>query len=96
MARMSRFQKIRASRSVLPRIATSTMARPKLSAGITWLGNSASWRGVVPKSFRRFRELQPEAELQLQPSASLEQLEALRSGRLDAGFVNFIRKSDPE
>jgi DNA-binding transcriptional LysR family regulator len=57
---------------------------------------NASWRGVVPESFRRFRELQPDAELQLQPSASLEQLEAIRSGRLDAGFVNFIPKSDPE
>src|SRR5882757_2932406 len=45
---------------------------------------NASWRGVVPESFRRFRELQPEAELQLQPSASLEQLEAVRAGRLDA------------
>jgi DNA-binding transcriptional LysR family regulator len=57
---------------------------------------NASWRGVVPESFRRFRELQPDTELQLQPSASLEQLEAIRSGRLDAGFVNFMPKSDPE
>jgi DNA-binding transcriptional LysR family regulator len=57
---------------------------------------NASWRGVVPESFRRFRELQPDAELQLQPAASLEQLEAIKSGRLDAGFVNFMPTSDPE
>jgi DNA-binding transcriptional LysR family regulator len=57
---------------------------------------NASWRGVVPESSRRFREQQPDAELQLQPSASLEQLEAIRSGRLDTGFVNFMPKSDPE
>jgi DNA-binding transcriptional LysR family regulator len=57
---------------------------------------NASWRGVVPESFRRFREQQPDAELQLQPEASLAQLEAIRSGRLDAGFVNFMPKSDPE
>jgi DNA-binding transcriptional LysR family regulator len=57
---------------------------------------NASWRGVVPDSFRRFRERQPDAELQLQPAASLEQLEAIRSGRLDGGFVNFMPKSDPE
>ncbi|HWZ70527.1 MAG TPA: LysR family transcriptional regulator [Casimicrobiaceae bacterium] len=57
---------------------------------------NASWRGVVPESFRRFREQQPAAELQLQPAASLEQLEAIRSGRLDAGFVNFMPKSDAE
>ena len=57
---------------------------------------NSCWRGVVPKSFRRFRELQPDAELQLQPSASFEQLEAIRAGRLDAGFVNFMPKADPE
>ena len=48
---------------------------------------SASWHGVVPDSFRQFRQQQPEAELQLNPSTSLEQIEAVGSGRLDAGFV---------
>ena len=57
---------------------------------------NASWHGVVPDSFRRFREQQPDAELQLQPAASLEQSEAIRSGRLDAGFINFMPKSDPK
>jgi DNA-binding transcriptional LysR family regulator len=57
---------------------------------------NASWRGVVPDSFRRFREQQPDAELHLYPTASLDQLEAIRSGHLDAGFVNFMPKADPE
>jgi len=57
---------------------------------------NSCWRGVVPESFRRFRELQPDAELQLQQSASVEQIEAIRSGRLDAGFVNFMPKSDAD
>jgi DNA-binding transcriptional LysR family regulator len=57
---------------------------------------SASWRGVVPVSFRRFREMHPDAELQLQPSPSLVQLEAIRSGRLDAGFAFNMPKTDPE
>ena len=57
---------------------------------------NASWRGVVPDSFRRFRELRPDAELQLQPFSSLEQLDAIRSGRLDAGFVFNMPKTDPE
>src|ERR1700741_415803 len=48
---------------------------------------NASWRGVVPESLRRFRKQQPDAELQLTPATSLEQIEAIRSGRLDAGFV---------
>jgi len=57
---------------------------------------SASWRGVVPESFRRFRETHPDAELQLQPLPSLVQLEAVRSGRLDAGFVFNMPRADPE
>ena len=57
---------------------------------------NASWQGVVPESFRRFREMKPDAELQLQPSPSLVQLEAIRSGRLDAGFVFNVPKTDPE
>src|SRR6266481_8865763 len=57
---------------------------------------NASWRGVVPDSFRRFRERQPDAELQLTPATSLEQIEALRSGRLDAGFVFNMPKTDAE
>ncbi len=57
---------------------------------------NASWRGVVPDSFRRFRERQPDAELQLTPATSLEQIEALRSGRLDAGFVFNMPRADTE
>jgi DNA-binding transcriptional LysR family regulator len=57
---------------------------------------NASWRGIVPDSFRRFRERQPDAELQLTPATSLEQIEALRSGRLDAGFVFNMAKTDAE
>lgn len=57
---------------------------------------NASWQGVVPESVRRFRYLQPDAELQLHPSPSLEQLEAIRSGRLDAGFIFNMLEADPE
>ena len=57
---------------------------------------SASWRGVVPESFRRFREMHRNAELQLHSSPSLTQLEAVRSGRLDAGFIFNMPKGDPE
>jgi DNA-binding transcriptional LysR family regulator len=57
---------------------------------------NASWRGVVPESFRRFRELQPDADLELQPAASLEQLASLRAGHLDAGFVFNMPKGDPD
>jgi DNA-binding transcriptional LysR family regulator len=46
-----------------------------------------SWHGVVPDSFRRFRRGQPDAELALHPMLSLQQTEAVRSGKLDAGFI---------
>src|SRR5580765_8039748 len=48
---------------------------------------SISWHGVVPEFFRRFRQKQPGAELTPVPMLSLAQVEAIRSGRLDAGFV---------
>ena len=57
---------------------------------------SASWHVVVPDSFRQFRQGQPAAELQLSPLSSLEQVQAVRSGRLDAGFVFNMPKTDPE
>jgi len=57
---------------------------------------NASWHGVVPESFRKFRQEQPEAELQVNPLSSLEQFEAVRSGRLDAGFIFNMPKTDRE
>jgi DNA-binding transcriptional LysR family regulator len=48
---------------------------------------SISWHGVVPEFFRRFRKRQPGAELTPVPMLSLAQVEAIQSGRLDAGFV---------
>ena len=57
---------------------------------------NASWHGVVPDSIRKFRERQPDAELQLHPSTSLEQVEGIRSGRLDAGFVFNMPRNDEE
>jgi len=40
--------------------------------------------------------MQPSAELQLQPLPSLVQLESIRAGRLDAGFVFNVPKADRE
>ena len=65
----------------------------KLRVGFT---ESATWQGVVPDSFRQFRQQQPDAELQLNPLSSLQQVEAIRAGRLDAGFVFHIPKTGRE
>jgi DNA-binding transcriptional LysR family regulator len=57
---------------------------------------SASWHGVVPDAIRQFRQRRPDAELQLSPLSSLQQVEAVRSGGLDAGFVFNVAKTDRE
>jgi DNA-binding transcriptional LysR family regulator len=56
---------------------------------------SASWHGVVPESLREFRRKHPQGDLKLSPLISLDQVEAVRSGRLDAGFV-YVPTSDRE
>src|ERR1700730_5016529 len=48
---------------------------------------SISWHGIVPESFRRFRQKQADAEMIPIPMLSLAQAEAVRIGRLDAGFI---------
>src|ERR1700722_3212248 len=55
-----------------------------------------SWHGVVPDSFRRFRRRQPDVELDLQPLRSVETVEAVRSGRLDAGFIFTLADPDED
>ena len=56
---------------------------------------SASWHGVVPDALREFRRSHPEIDLQLSSLISLDQMEAVRSGGLDAGFV-YVPASDGE
>jgi DNA-binding transcriptional LysR family regulator len=57
---------------------------------------SASWHGVVPDSLREIRRRHPEVELQLNPLISVEQVEAIHSGRLDVGFVYYVPRTDPD
>jgi len=86
------------ARRILQEVSEAAARAARGQSGTLRIGftENASWRGVVPDSFRRFREQQPDAELQLQPAPSLEQLEAIRSGRLDVGFLNFMPKADLE
>jgi DNA-binding transcriptional LysR family regulator len=89
------------ARRILQEVSAAAMRAGRVARGLSGtlrigFAENASWRGVVPDSFRRFRERQPDAELQLQPAASLEQIDAIKSARLDAGFANFMPKADPE
>ena len=46
-----------------------------------------AWHGLVVDSFREFRRRQPDVQLELQHLLSVHQVEAVLSGRLDAGFA---------
>jgi DNA-binding transcriptional LysR family regulator len=80
------------TRRILAEVQEATRRAERVAsgkAGTLRVGfvESISWHGVVPEFFRRFRKKQPGAELTPVPMLSLAQVEAIRSGRLDAGFV---------
>jgi DNA-binding transcriptional LysR family regulator len=89
------------ARQILHAVGEATVRARRVARGQSGtlrvaFAENASWRGIMPDSVRRFRELQPNAELQLQPASSLEQVDGLRSGRIDIGFLNFMPKADPD
>ena len=89
------------ARLILQQVSDAAIRAGRVARGLAGMlrvgfTESASWHGVVPDSFRQFREAQPDAELQLSPLLSQDQVQAVRSGRLDAGFVFNMAKTDPE
>ncbi len=80
------------ARRLLQQVNEATLRARRVAAGQSGtlrvgFVESISWHGVVPEAFRQFRQRQPDAELQLKPASSLEHIETVRSGLLDAGFV---------
>src|ERR1700724_3085081 len=89
------------TRRILQDVSEATARAARVARGQSGtlrvgFAENASWHGIVPDSFRRFRAQEPGAELQLRPAGSSEQVAAVRSARLDAGFVNFMPETDPE
>ena len=89
------------ARLILQHVSEATIRAGRVARGLAGtlrvgFTESASWHGVVPDSFRQFRQGQPAAELQLSPLSSLDQVQAVRSGGLDAGFVFNMPKIDPD
>jgi DNA-binding transcriptional LysR family regulator len=82
-------QEVQAAKLRAERVATG-------KAGTLRVGfvEALSWHGMVPDSFRRFRGRQPDAELELHPMLSNQQMEAVRSGKLDAGFIFSLEAPD--
>src|SRR6267143_935703 len=80
------------ARRILQQVEQATARAKRVASGQSGtlrvgFVESMSWHGIVPDSFREFRTRQPDAELQLKPLSSREQIEAVHSGGLDAGFV---------
>jgi DNA-binding transcriptional LysR family regulator len=89
------------ARRILQQVEEATSRAKRVASGqlgILRVGfiESMSWHGVVPDSFRQFRERQPDAELQIKPLSSLEQIATVQSGQQDAGFVFTIANIDRE
>jgi DNA-binding transcriptional LysR family regulator len=51
------------------------------------IATAVSWHGLVVNAFREFRRRQPDVELMLHHMVSVQQVEAVLSDRLDAGFA---------
>jgi DNA-binding transcriptional LysR family regulator len=54
------------------------------------IATALSWHGMVVNSFREFRRRQPDVELMVHHLLSVHQVDAVVSGRLDAGFAATI------
>src|SRR6185436_9718122 len=72
------------ARRILQQVTEATARAKRVASGQSGtlrvgFVESVSWHGVVPDSFREFRERQPNAELQLKPSSSMEQTEGVHS-----------------
>jgi DNA-binding transcriptional LysR family regulator len=76
------------------KLRAERVARGKAGTLRVGFVEALSWHGVVPSSFRRFRRREPDAQLELHPMLSNLQIEAVRSGKLDAGFIFSLEAPD--
>jgi len=88
---------LKEARRILQEVNDATASAKRIASGQSGTLKVAfvdglSWHGIVPDSLRYFREHQPDAELQMKPLSSLEQIAAIHSGSLDAGYA-FITAS---
>ena len=89
------------ARRILQQVNEATARAARVAQGrsgtlrIGFIEN-ASWHGIVPDSLRKFREGHPDAELKLNPGSSADQIEEIRSGRVDAAFMYNILRDEGE
>ena len=84
-----RFFQIQAQQ-MLDRMAEVQEATARIAGGgRTWFGLGfvpSTLYGALPEVIRRFREAQPSVELSLFEMTTVEQIDALKAGRIDVGF----------
>jgi DNA-binding transcriptional LysR family regulator len=68
------------------RLRAERIAHGKAGTLRIGIATAVSWHGLVVESFRELRRWQPDVELELHHLLSVNQVEAILSGRLDAGF----------
>lgn len=91
---------VEAARDILFRVTKAAEDAGKIAAGTAGsvrigILESASWSGLIPKTFFQFSRTYPKIRLDVVPMSSVEQIEAVLDGRLDAGFVYRQDNLDP-
>lgn len=75
---------------ILDRMQETKAATKRIAGGTrTWFGLGfvpSTLYGGLPEVIKRFREAQPGVELTLFEMTTIQQIEALKSGRIDVGF----------
>lgn len=89
-----------AAREILNRADAAVSHARRVAKGQTGqlsLGfiETASWSGIFPKAIQQHRARYPDVRLELRPMSSIDQLEAIAAGTLDAGFC-YIFEALPE
>ena len=89
------------ARDILKQLDEATNRGERISRGLSGtlrlgLTQAMAWHGVVPESFLRFRQAQPDVQLQINALSSLKQIDAIRSGRIDAGFIYAISEEEEQ
>jgi DNA-binding transcriptional LysR family regulator len=77
------------AQQLLDRLAEARAATARMAGGKSWFGIGfvpSALHGGFPTVIRRFRESQPRIELALTELTTVEQVEALKAGRIDVGF----------
>lgn len=83
---------LRDARTALAQLDVAARGAARISSGIQGhlrLGfvESSGWDGIVPHIFRRFQADVPDVRVELVPMNTPQQLDEIRAGTLDCGFV---------